>query len=489
MRSGSGQNGAAHLGRVNDVRLRFKGMTTAPMFRSHVPGIVWPAVPGGLALPISTLLFQFARSERWPAAKLRAWQLKQLGALLDHAARMVPHYATVLAAAGYHAGQLLDEQTWRRIPLLGRRELVERGQALVSPETPAGHGDRTPFHSSGATGTPVQGVSTALVQLMWEAVTVRDYLWQGRDLGKTLGVIRVLVEKKPWRSARSAAWSAGAGAIFHTGPALYYDGTRPVDEHLDWLLRHEPDYLLVFPSVLQALLLESERRGVKPERLRAVSTFAEQLDPALRGALARQWGVPLADIYSATETGYIALQCPEHPHYHVQAETVFVEVLNSEGRECAPGEVGRVVVTPLHNFAMPLIRYEIGDFAAPGSACACGRGLPVLERIAGRVRNMCVMPSGRCKWPALYGVIFELGLPIRQFRIVQHSLEQVEAMLVTERALATEEEERVRAALRRALYEEARVTISYHQAIPAGPGGKYEEFLSKIPVPAPAATE
>jgi phenylacetate-coenzyme A ligase PaaK-like adenylate-forming protein len=61
-----------------------------------------------------------------------------------------------------------------------------------------------------------------------------------------------------------------------------------------------------------------------------------------------------------------------------------VEVLDEEGRPCAPGETGRVVATSLNNFAMPLIRYETGDTAEVGAPCPCGRGLPVLTRIMGR---------------------------------------------------------------------------------------------------------
>jgi phenylacetate-CoA ligase len=88
-------------------------------------------------------------------------------------------------------------------------------------------------------------------------------------------------------------------------------------------------------------------------------------------------------MYSANETGYLALQCPLSGHYHVQSETVLVEVLDEVGRACRPGETGAVVVTPLQNFAMPLLRYSLGDFAEVGSPCACGRHLPVLKEILG----------------------------------------------------------------------------------------------------------
>ena len=78
----------------------------------------------------------------------------------------------------------------------------------------------------------------------------------------------------------------------------------------------------------------------------------------------------------------------------MQAENVLLEIIDAAGNPLPPGNVGRVVITVLHNLAMPLIRYEIGDYAAFGGECTCGRGLPVLERIVGRARNMLRLPDG-----------------------------------------------------------------------------------------------
>jgi phenylacetate-CoA ligase len=93
------------------------------------------------------------------------------------------------------------------------------------------------------------------------------------------------------------------------------------------------------------------------------------------------WGVPVIFIYSRAEIGVMALQCPQNDHLHVQSENVRLEVLDDDNMPCQPGETGRVVVTPLHNYQTPLVRYEIGDYAEVGEACSCGRGLPVLIRI------------------------------------------------------------------------------------------------------------
>src|SRR6202012_3802852 len=89
-----------------------------------------------------------------------------------------------------------------------------------------------------------------------------------------------------------------------------------------------------------------------------------------------------------------------HDHYHVQSEMLIAEVLRDDGTPCAPGEIGRLVLTDLCNFGMPMIRYEINDYAEVGALCDCGRGLPVLTRIMGRRRNMALDPDGRMFWPS-----------------------------------------------------------------------------------------
>ena len=118
-----------------------------------------------------------------------------------------------------------------------------------------------------------------------------------------------------------------------------------------------------------------------PERCRratrAVSTMSAAVDDTLRAQCRDVLGVPIVHNYTAAEAGWMALQCPSCDSFHVQSEVCLLEVLDDANRQVAPGEVGRVVVTPLHGFAMPLLRYDIGDEAewgglAPvGAACRC----------------------------------------------------------------------------------------------------------------------
>jgi phenylacetate-CoA ligase len=162
------------------------------------------------------------------------------------------------------------------------------------------------------------------------------------------------------------------------------------------------------------------------------------------------------------------------------SEALLVEVIDDAGRACAPGQTGRVVVTTLHNFSMPLIRYEIGDLAEAGGDCACGRGLPVIQRILGRMRNMLVLADGRRYWPSfgLRGLSTELG--IRQHQLVQKSFDLIEARLVVDAPLDAAREERLRRQLLSRAPAGFRIEFIYCADIPRSASGKFEDFISEV---------
>ena len=427
------------------------------------------------------LQYQYARSEWAPPAQIRERQFAQIGRLLDHCLDAVPFHAERLARAGYRRGAAVDGDLWRRIPVLTRSEVQDAGAALWSSRDPEGHGERVTFASSGSTGRPVSGVQTELARLYFDSITLRDHLWQGRDLGTRLGVIRYAGSLKLHDGRTSApGWNAAAASCFENGPSEFLDVHRPIGEQADWLFEIRPDYLLTNPSVLRELVRETLRRGVRPDWLRGVGTLGEVLDGELRAFVGTHWHVAVADIYSATETGYIALQCPAGTNYHVQSEVCLVEVLDGEGRECAAGETGRVVVTPLHNFAMPLLRYELGDYAEAGDPCACGRRLPALTRILGRVRNMVRRPDGRMYWPVIEEPFRPVRGIVRQFQVVETAPREIEARVVAMRPLTSPEEQQVRAGLQESFGPEYRIVLRYLDKIARGPTGKFEDFVSMV---------
>jgi len=213
--------------------------------------------------------------------------------------------------------------------------------------------------------------------------------------------------------------------------------------------------------------------------MRELRSMSEILRPEVRTVCRDVWGTEIKDMYSTEETGYIALQSPLSEQLLVQAETIYVEILDRDLRPCAPGETGQVVVTPLHNFAMPLIRYAIGDLAIAGGEAACGRGLPVLEKVLGRTRNLIRMPDGSTLFPDFQDILLGLG-HVRQFQIVQKTTGMMEMKLVARCPLSTAEESGLRQWMQQRFKYPFQVEFTYVEEIPRTPGGKYLDFVSQL---------
>lgn len=456
-----------------------------PEVVSSVEEILWPALPDPRGTAILALLYQLEQTQWWPAERLAERQLAQAGALLAHARAEVPLHRERLRSAGLDASAKLSLETWAKLPILRRPEVQEAGQQLFSRALPPAHGSVSEIFTSGSTGKPIRALRSQLWSLFWSAFTLRDHLWHRRDLGGKLAAIRESgAGKAPYPQGEAASsWGRASGAAFETGPSVSLNITCTVEQQAEWLQRENPHYLLTHPSIAGRLAAHCLDRGIELPNLRQVETISERLKPRIRELCRAAWGVPLVDLYSAREAGYLALQCPEHEHYHVQSEGVLVEVLDEAGRPCAPGQVGRVVVTPLHNFAMPLIRYEIGDYAEVGDPCSCGRGLPVLRRILGRRQNMLVMPSGEERWPLLSSSDIA-GLmaraPVRQYQFVQKSLAEIELRLVVARPLDAGEEEALRDWVREKFGHPFAVHLVYSDEFPLTAAGKFEDFVCEV---------
>lgn len=453
---------------------RGEAALSEPEVRSAVAGIGWPGIPNDPGAHLAALLFQLERSQWLSPEWLRERQLGQLRALLRHAKATVPFYEGSLRETDVDR---LDWAAFQALPTLPRKGLQAGFEALKSRGPPPGHGRVAQGQSSGSTGMPVRFLQTEATQLFWNALTLREHLWQQRDFSGKLAAIRIKVEE-----GHHPDWGLPATALFRTGPGATLNVRTDIERQLDWLVREAPDYLITHASNLHALAESSLRRGIRLPRLRQARTYSEALRPDLREMVRAAWGVEVADGYSCEEAGYIALQCPRHDHYHVQSENLLVEILDEAGRPCGPGETGRVVLTPLHNFAMPLIRYELGDYAEVGAPCDCGRGLPVLARIHGRRRNMIALPDGRRHWPSFPSALWLSVAAIRQFRVVQTMPGSLEVTYVMDRQLTGAEQKKLEEALAGRLGHAFQVVWNRVDSIERSPNAKFEDFVSLLPV-------
>jgi len=455
------------------------------LLRTLSPFLAWPSFCGEPPFSLAPMVHGLERSQWEHSEALAAGQQAQLRLLLEWAVNNVAYYRN-RRSAGYadilaRIRRRPDEfdAAWAQLPVLTKVELRANGASLYAASLPAGHRPLIWSHTSGSTGIPVKVAKTSLDQTLWKALTVREHLWRRRDFSKRLGVIRFRdpTERMPG-GQDFPTWGSPVAELFTTGRASVAHVGHPIGELAAWLKRVDPHYLLTSPSVAASLL--DEFGEGPPRALEEVRLMDEPVDADLERRLLAQWKVQCCQLYSASEVGYIAFCCAEHSKLHVQTESIRVEILDAAGQPCAIGATGRVVVTPLHNLATPLIRYEIGDFATVGGPCGCGRAHPVIERVCGRVRNLARTPDGRRFWPVDLDEI-EIIAPVRQAQYVQTALDHIDLRVALDRPLTPAEAAQAVALVREVLGYPFAVDIVVVDRIERGPTGKFEQFLTLLP--------
>jgi phenylacetate-CoA ligase len=425
---------------------------------------------------LARLTAQLQLSEKLSAPELLQLQSQALASLVAHHVRHTPSFAARLRRSRLTATDVSSVAGLSKLPSLSRREIQDLGNSFHSRQVPPDHEPVGTTSTSGSTGQPVTVRKSIQCRLYWAANTARDHRWNGRDVtGRLLSI-------RPTIPARSEGdWGFPMASLGRTGPALGLPTAMDLAEHLRNIDEFQPQTLLVFPNLLGGLLDEWERRGKAPPALRHIKTVGETVRAELRERALRICALPIEDSYSSQECGVIAVQCTTGELYHVMAESVVVEVLDAAGQPCQPGQSGRVVVTDLHNFASPMIRYEIGDVAVRGGSCTCGLQLPALQSIMGRDRNLLARPDGSRRYPIIGFHEFQKVADVLQFRFIQHSLHQIELIVHTRIALTAAQEAALADIVRNALDYPFEVRVTRVAApLQRSAGGKFEDFISKV---------
>ena len=439
-----------------------EGVTWPPMFTAHAP--------------LAALVEHLGTTQWLTADELRALQGLQLAALIAFHAAHSPNLQVHLAAAKLTPAAFADTENLAHLPIQSRAALNQIAATAPPSGIPAAQLPVVVTQSSGSTGTPVTVRKTQVNSLMWSALTVRFHRWSEPNGFGRLAIIRADLPEIP----STEHWPPPVSLLHKTGPSCFIPLNSSLGEQAAELAAFEPDSLLAYPGNVAALL-QTEAGRAALASVRSIKTFSETVSPELREDIAAETSAHLFDSYSTQEVGYIALQCPEFDTYHLMSEALIIEIVDEEGRACPPGTVGRVLVTDLLNLATPIIRYDIGDYAALGEPCPCGRGLPTLSRIMGRKRGMMLTHDGSRQWPIALFRQFASIAPVIQYQLIQHEVDRFDLRIASPGLLTLEQQAQLTNVLQTAIGKGVSCTIrSFADRLPPGPGGKTDEFICLI---------
>jgi phenylacetate-CoA ligase len=417
-----------------------------------------------------------AETERLKPERLRAYQENLLVPLVAHARRNVPFYEQRLAPL--FRGEEVNLARWNDIPILTRAEAQRSTQTMTAAITPPHAGPVEKGETSGSTGRPLSYLRNEITNVAALALTDRAFQHWNFDGDKAMATFTATYRDlaPPPHGLTREGWRVGSRGKYHL-----LGHWADTDTQIEWLRARSPHYLSMQPSVLFALAERVMARGIKM-RFEGVVSFSMSLSDEIRAACRAAFGVNPVDRYGAEEAGSIASECPHCGLYHIDAEALVVEILHDDGAPCAPGETGRVVVTTLYNYAMPFIRYELGDYAIAGPArVKCPIKLPTLARIFGRYSSMFTLRDGRIIYPLLKYANLREFMSFEQLQVVQTDYDRIEIRYVPPRDGRNADETGLEAYVRKALDPSLHVRAVAVEEIPRAVSGKFEDYLSLVP--------
>lgn len=336
-------------------------------------------------------LREFERTQYWPLEEIRALQLKRLQHRLDHAYRHCPFYRNRWDRLDIVPSDVKQLEDLASFPMLTKADIQQHRDEIVADNMPA---ERMFLDcTGGSTGAPVSYYQTFDVHLSRTAATKRHNAWAGLHVGDKVASVWGAPRDLPTNRWKSRLRNALIDRTLFLDTACFTaEKLQGFDRQLK---RFRPKVIVGYARSLAYVAKYIQQTSLQPYQPQSIITSAEVLDPASRALIEKVFGCPVFDRYGCREVGVLASECQAHQGLHMMAEGLYIEIACGN-RLARPGEPGKVLVTDLLNFAMPLVRYEIGDMASYEIGnCPCGRGLPRLKQVEGRVTDFIVGGDGR----------------------------------------------------------------------------------------------
>jgi phenylacetate-CoA ligase len=333
--------------------------------------------------------------------------------LLSHAARHSPYYRDQDWAKRLRSGRNIR---FLDVPITPKLAVKQNIAAFYSKVVPASEGHVIDKFTSGSTGEPILIKKTERHFRLNFAENRR--LRQGWGFERQSGMILT----------SSATKDHPLGSVERVGPIGSNDwmlyGREPKCA-IDFLCRTRCSHISVYPSQAVSIF----EMAPPLDFLKLLSTFGEVIPPELPLLSLRFPGCLHYDTYGSVETGIIAGKCRECDQYHVADRHLIMELLDENWQPVPPGVMGRVIVTPLCNMAMPILRYELGDYAVLPVERKCRVSRHAVARIVGREKNLFRLPDGSRITPMI-GAKDVLALGIRKFKLIQTSQREIQVIYV-----------------------------------------------------------
>lgn len=415
-------------------------------------------------------------SQHWPLERLEELRVQRLQDLLTHANGHVTYYRDLFGRLGFDPRGVRRIDDLQRLPFLTKAEIRAHTEAMKSDQAQG----LARFNTGGSSGEPLvffigrERVSHD-VAAKWRATR-----WWGVDIGDP----EIVLWGSPIELSSQDRVRHWRDALMRTQllPAFEMSAEK-VAGFIDVIRRTRPAMLFGYPSALAHIARHAETHGIRLDDLGIKVAFvtSERLYDHQRVLIERMFNCPVANGYGGRDAGFIAHQCPAGG-MHLTHEDVIVEIVDAQGRVLPHGESGEIVVTHLATRDFPFIRYRTGDVGAlDDRPCSCGRTLPLLKEIQGRSTDFLVAQDGTVMHGlSLIYIVRDLA-GVKQFKIVQESLERTDILLVTDERFDKANLAAIERGAKARLGDSVTVNVQLVGEIAPEKSGKYRYVVSKVP--------
>lgn len=320
---------------------------------------------------------------------IQARQWQSLKNTLDYAWKHSPYYRKQFASVGMTPADIRSPEDYLRFPITTKQDIRDNAEEFISDEYKAS--ELITAKTGGSTGVSLRLFFDKQCEERRNAAALMSDQWSGWTLGMKKAAI--------WGNPPVAKTLKQKLRLALLDRCIFLDTMCLNDESMnEFVARWRTEYpQAIFGHSHSIFILAKflHEKGITDVRPKSIVSTSMMLLQHERELIESVFQCPVTNRYGCEEVGLIACECEKHNGMHLNVEHLFVEFIREDGTPAAPGEPAKIVLTDFNNHGMPLLRYRVEDVGVPSDRkCACGRGLPLMERVEGRVADFLVAPNG-----------------------------------------------------------------------------------------------
>lgn len=419
---------------------------------------------------------ELEKSQYLPLEQQLKKQWERLTALLNYAYTSNPFYSNLFKTTGLHPKDIKSPVDFRKLPILTKKDVRNSVDTLISTGFKKEH--LLKFKTGGSTGKALEIYITEECSEIRNACARRNDRWSGWQPGEPIGAL--------WGNAPKVDTLKERLINAFISPTIYLDTMSLSKESV---IEFEKQWQHIQPTLLfghahsiynvAVMARQYSCTGIRPK---AIVSSSMMLLPHERKLIEEIFEVKVTDRYGCEEVSLIASECERHEGMHLNIEHLYIEFLDDNNQPVKPGEPGRIIVTDLFNKAMPFIRYQVEDVGIyTEKMCSCGRGLPLMTSVSGRVADFLVRRNGtRVAGISLIENTLTKITGIDQMQIEQETLNTVRLNIVTGKGYCDKSHQQLFTYFSEEFGNSVEIKINVVENIQAEKNGKYRFSICKL---------